>query len=207
MPTIDQLAPATSAGDQDEFLVSQAGTARKITRTQILSGVQPQIAMQTGTLLGRMTAGTGTPESIAIGQNLSLNSGTLSASAAPFQVNQLPAGVVPSPGDLLVVGQSGTNVSVTYSQLLGGLASIPNVDVSQATVMPTGSTSASRLADLTATFLPVTGGSLTGSLTLATDPVSPGQAATKSYVDGKAAGALLKTGGTLSGPLVLAADP
>jgi hypothetical protein len=207
MPTIDQLAPATSASDQDEFLVSQAGTARKITRTQILSGVQPQIAIQTGTLLGRMTAGTGTPESIAIGQNLSLNTGTLSASAAPFQVSQLPAGVVPSPSDLLVVGQSGTNVSVSYRQLLGGLASIPNVDASQAVVTPTGSKSASKLADLTAIFLPVTGGSMTGTLTLATDPASPGQAATKSYVDAQAAGALLKTGGTLSGPLVLAADP
>ena len=48
MPTIDELAPAASASDSDEFLVSQSGIARKVTRTQILNGVQVQLAVQPG---------------------------------------------------------------------------------------------------------------------------------------------------------------
>ena len=76
MPTIDDLAPATSVSDYDEFVVSQAGIARKITRTQVLNGLQPQLALPRGTLLGRISAGTGGPEVITVGQNLILNGTT-----------------------------------------------------------------------------------------------------------------------------------
>jgi hypothetical protein len=51
--------------------------------------------------------------------------------------------------------------------------------------------------------LPITGGSLTGTLTLAADPTVALGAATKGYADLK----LALTGGTLTGPLLLAADP
>ena len=55
--------------------------------------------------------------------------------------------------------------------------------------------------------LSLTGGTLTGALTLAADPVGSMQAATKKYVDNQVATALPKSGGTLSGALSLAADP
>jgi hypothetical protein len=71
MPTIDQLAPATSASNNDEFIVTQSGIARKITRAKVLNGVQPQIAMSAKSLLGRMSSGMGAPETIAVGENLS----------------------------------------------------------------------------------------------------------------------------------------
>jgi hypothetical protein len=56
-------------------------------------------------------------------------------------------------------------------------------------------------------FLPLSGGTLTGPLTLAGDPTLPLQAATKQYVDaavaggGGGGGGLPLTGGTLTGPL------
>ena len=77
MPTIDQLAPATAASDNDELLVSQSGIARKVTRAQVLAGVQPQLAISSGTLLGRISGGMGGPEQISIGANLSLTNGAL----------------------------------------------------------------------------------------------------------------------------------
>src|SRR5664279_5610193 len=117
MPTIDQLSPATSAADTDEFPVSQAGITRSITRSQVLNGVQPAIALTSGSLLGRISTGIGAPEVIAVGSNLLLSSGTLSASAVPFVIGALPAGNVPASADLLSVSQSGTNVAVTYAQL------------------------------------------------------------------------------------------
>ena len=66
MPTIDELAPATAASDGDEIPVSQNSITRKITRAQILAGVQAQLSIPAGTLLGRIPAGTGSPETIAV---------------------------------------------------------------------------------------------------------------------------------------------
>src|SRR5689334_17405339 len=99
MPTISQLAPATAASDSDEMLVSQAGATRKITRSQVLAGVQPAITTPAGALLGRSGAKAGAPEPIIVGDNLVLTNGTLSAAASPFTVGALPAGTVPASGD------------------------------------------------------------------------------------------------------------
>ena len=207
MPTIDQLAPATAAADTDEHIVSQAGTALKMTRAQILAGVQPQLALQSGTLLGRSSAGTGAPESLAVGANLTLSTGTLSASAMPYVIGALPAGTVPAPGDLIPLSQGGTNSAVPYSQFLSGLPEIANVDASQMLLTATGSTTSVKLADFAAGVLPIAGGSMTGPLTLPAIPTAPLQAAAKTYVDSQLATALPRAGGTLSGPLTLAADP
>ncbi len=64
-------------------------------------------------------------------------------------------------------------------------------------------------------YVPFSGGTLTGPLTLASDPVSPLHAADKQYVDNQIAVVNSSasshyvpfTGGTLTGPLTLAADP
>src|SRR5689334_17461497 len=147
MPTIDQLAPATSATDTDEFVVSQAGTTKRISRAQVLNGVQPQIALSAGSLLGRASSGVGAPEVLTVGANLILSGGTLAASATPFAISTLPAGNVPASGDLVAMSQAGRNVSVTYSQLLSGISGLANIDISQGLVAPTGRTIYTKLAD------------------------------------------------------------
>ena len=83
MPTVDQLAAATAAADTDALPASQSGVLRKVTRTQLLAGTQTQITLPSGSLLGRASAGLGTPETIAVGAGLALASGTLSATPAP----------------------------------------------------------------------------------------------------------------------------
>ena len=207
MPTIDELAPATAATNTDEILVSQNGTVRKITRAQVLAGVQPALAIPAGTLLGRSSAGLGAPQTISIGNNLSLSGSTLVATATPFVVSSLPAGTVPAPTDDVPIGQNGTNTAVTYSQFMSGLSAVPNLDASHAIVIPTGTTSGVKLGDMASTILPLGGGAMTGPLILSGPPSVAGQAATKSYVDGQVAAALPISGGTLSGPLSLASDP
>jgi hypothetical protein len=207
MPTIDQLAPATAAGDNDALLVSQGGTTRKITRAQVLAGVQPQLAVPNGSLVGRSSAGTGVPEVIGVGANLNLSDGTLSATASPFVVANLPAGTVPSKADLVPVGQSGTNMMVTYAQFMSGLSSVTNVDVSQMIITPAGASATVKLADFAASTLPISGGTLTGPLVLAADPVAPMEPASKGYVDAQASSSLSLSGGTLTGALILAGDP
>jgi hypothetical protein len=61
---------------------------------------------------------------------------------------------------------------------------------------------------LPALYLPLTGGTLSGPLLQAADPVNPLGTATKQYVDGKFTVAYLPlSGGTMTGTLTLAADP
>ncbi len=207
MPTIDELAPAVSASDEDEFMVSQAGIARKVSRAQILTGVQDQISLPSASLLGRSDTGIGRPEAISIGQNLVFNGTTLSALATPFTINGLPTGNVPAPGDLVSVSQGGTNVAVAYSQFLMGLPEVTNIDLSQGLVKPAGSGSSTTLAILTSNMMSTSGGSLSGPLLLAGDPVLSSQAVTKSYVDGTASKSLTFSGGSLIGELFLSGAP
>ncbi len=207
MPTIDELAPATSASDLDEFIVSQAGIARRVTRAQVLNGVQAQLVVPAASLLGNPTQGIGLVSTIAVGQNLNFNGSTLSATASPFIIENLPAGNVPANGDLIAVAQAGTSNAVTYGQFMNGIGGIPNINLSHALVTPTGAMSTQTLGQLAAGILPLTGGTLVGSLTLAGPPVGPAQAATKSYVDQQVGVALPLAGGSLSGRLTLSSSP
>jgi hypothetical protein len=207
MPTIDELAPASSASDSDEFIVSQAGIVRRITRAQVLNGVQSQLAVPSGSLLGSSGSGIGTPEVITVGRNLNFNGSTLSAAAAPFIINNLPTGTVPSSGDLISMSQAGAAVAVTYGQLLNGIAGIPNINLTQALVTPAGATTVQTLGQLTAAMLPLSGGTLTGGLTLSGTPTASTQAASKGYVDQQFAAALPLVGGSLSGMLTLCGTP
>jgi hypothetical protein len=206
MPTIDELAPATAASDTDELVASQSGVARKLTRAQVVSGLQPALSVPSGTLLGRQSSGTGAPETLTIGGNLVLNGGTLSA-ATEYVVNALPLGTVPAAGNLVAMGQGGVNTAVPYGQFMSGLPGVPGVDASQTLVTPTGATASQKLADFAAGTLPTAGGTLAGALTLAANPTTPLQAATKQYVDMLSAAALPTAGGFMTGSLTLAADP
>lgn len=120
MPTIDQLSQATAASDTDEFVVSQNGVARKIMRDQIIAGLQPSIATDSGTLLGRLSAGSGGPETVIVGNGLNLTANGL-AVTTPFAVDPLPATSNVADADLVPVSQSGQLTKATRAQLVAGL--------------------------------------------------------------------------------------
>ena len=84
MPTIDNLQPAIAASDSDVVLISQAGTARKLTRATLLAGTQPQLTLAANSLLGRSSPGVGGPESVHIGAGLALSSGVLTTQSLPL---------------------------------------------------------------------------------------------------------------------------
>ena len=148
MPTINQLPPATAVTDTDAVLVSQGLFTRRVTRAQLLAGLQQQISVGQGQLLGRASTGNGPPETLSLGNNLSLSGMVLSANVAPLSVPNLPAGGVLSASDLIPVAQGGRNVAVSYAQFLSGLASVGRVDVSVATVSAMGTGVSRRLADV-----------------------------------------------------------
>ena len=149
MPTIDALAPALSAADTDELMVSQAGVARRVTRAQLLAGTQPALALAQNALLGRQSPGTGAPESIGIGANLTLANGFLSA-PPPFAIASLPQGQVPAAADRVAVGQGGGNAGISYADFMSGLGAVPGVDGSLLLAIPDGAGTARTLAEVLA---------------------------------------------------------
>lgn len=206
MPTVDQLAPATAASDGDILLVSQSGTSRKVTRSQIIAGLQAQIVVPGGALLGRASNGNGTIEPIQIGPGLTLSAGSLAVNSSMFATSALPAGVVPGPADRVRVNQNGTEMAVSYSQFMMGISSLPALDISTTLITPAGSIAPQRVAVWAGSVLTTAGGAFSGAVTLAADPTSNLQPATKQYVDTKSAALLAIAGGTVTGPLTVAAS-
>jgi hypothetical protein len=147
MPTINELPPAISVSDSDELVVSQSDIARCATRAQLLAGVQPALAVPTGSLLGRMSAGVGAPETIALGANLTLAQGALSAPAA-FSVSSLSGAGAPQPGDLVAMGRGGQNVAASYAQFMGGLPQVAGIDGSGLLANVASTPAPRRIADL-----------------------------------------------------------
>jgi len=147
MPTIDELAAATSVSDGDELMISQSDIARKATRAQLLSGVQPALAVAQGTLLGRVSSGIGNPEAIAIGANLTVANATLSAPPA-FSIAGQSIGSTPQAGDLVAVGQGGQNAAISFATFAAGLAGVAGIGASNFVATPTGGIGTRLLADL-----------------------------------------------------------
>lgn len=149
MPTVDELPAAQSVSDRDELLLAQNGTAVRATRAQVLSGVQKQIFLEGGCLLGRASAGVGEVESIGIGANLSIVRGSLTAQKA-FDPTALSDGTVPVGSDDVLMVQANSSRRVSYGAFLAGLSSVAGVDFSHGCVTPAGAGVARDLATLLA---------------------------------------------------------
>ncbi len=130
MPSIEELAAATGVSDDDELPVSQSGTVRRATRAQILAGVQPQLVLAQGDLLGRFSAGSGAAEAVLVGANLTLAGGALSA-PAPYSPAALPAGGSVGGSDLVPLVQGGVNVALPYAGFMAGLSALAGFNLSQ----------------------------------------------------------------------------
>jgi len=129
MPTIEQLDTANIAADDDLLPISRAGRLLRASRAQVVAGLQPALAVPSGTLVGRSSSGLGGPEPIGIGANLRLAGGVLSAAAA-FSVTALPGANSPAPGDLVPVSQLGRDGVATYGALMAGLGGLRDIDLS-----------------------------------------------------------------------------
>jgi Fibronectin type III domain len=79
MPTISELPPATTVAAADEIPISQGGIARAASVGTLLASTQPAIIVESPSLLGRTSIGSGGPEPVGVGIGVSLSSGTLVA--------------------------------------------------------------------------------------------------------------------------------
>jgi parallel beta-helix repeat protein len=155
MTTIPQLLSASAVTDADLVPISQSGILRAASHAQLTAGLQPSLTLSASQLLGRASAGIGSPEPIAIGANLTLAGNTLSATAAPFTIAALPAAAAPSSTDLVSLSQVGANKQLNYAGFMAGLSSLANLDISQLAATPTGLATPRRVADQLADTLPI----------------------------------------------------
>lgn len=147
MPSIDQLAAASGVSDQDELPISQSGLVRRTTRSQLLAGLQAQLTVGQGELLGRLSPGIGTPEPVAVGANLTLAGGMLTA-PAPYRPATLPLGRPAGGADLVPMVQSGADAALAYAQFMAGIASLAGFDLSQHRAAGSGAPHSRSFADI-----------------------------------------------------------
>ncbi|GAB0116886.1 right-handed parallel beta-helix repeat-containing protein [Acidisoma sp. 7E03] len=147
MPTIDQLQAAIASSDTDELMATQSGSSRKVTRAQLLAGLQPAIVVPPGALLGNSGSSSSGPLAITVGSNLTLTNGVLSA-PAPFVISNLPSGSTPAATDLVPLSQNGTAGSVSYGTFLSGLTTLASFDASPLQAIATGGSTRRSLGAL-----------------------------------------------------------
>ncbi len=145
--SIPALPSAASVGTADLVPISQNGAAAQASVGQLLSGVQPALTIASGTLLGRVSAAAGQPEPVTIGANLALTGGTLSSSAPPLSLAQLPVANTPALTDQVLIAQGGTNKTASYGTFMAGLSEVGGLNVSSAVAQATEGTVQRVIAD------------------------------------------------------------
>jgi hypothetical protein len=117
MTTIPQLPVVAEVGSDDLLPLSQGGVLYAATVEQIVHGLQSQITLSTGGLLGRVSAGAGGPETIGLGNGLSLVTGSLTATGGDHAA--FPVQATMSLTDQVVLNANGKPSLLALSALRG----------------------------------------------------------------------------------------
>ena len=121
MPTISQLPVGNTVSASDLVPISQGGSAHAVSVGALLAQTQPAIMVEPPSLLGRISIGPGGPDTIAVGDGLILNNGTLSLKrtfgAGNFNPASLPIQTSISPTDQIVVTSSGVEQLAELGQI------------------------------------------------------------------------------------------
>ena len=117
MTTIPQLPLVTEVGAGDLLPLSQDGTLYAATVGQLVTGLQAEIILPTGDMLGRVSTGAGAPEPVSIGAGLDLAGGSLSATGADHA--KFPLQATLSLTDQVIMNAAGTPALLDVVALRG----------------------------------------------------------------------------------------
>ncbi|MDD2877998.1 MAG: collagen-like protein [Acidiphilium sp.] len=130
MTTIPQLPTVVTVGYGDLVPLSQNGTLYAATVAQITAGLQTEIVLPTGDVLGRASAGAGAPEALTLGAGLALSATTLAATGTDHLAFPLLGSF--ASGDEVIVNAAGAPARLPVADLRGlfaagsGIAIDPN---------------------------------------------------------------------------------
>jgi hypothetical protein len=127
MPTISQLPQASAISATDEVPISQSGAARAASVGSLLSSAQPVIIIDSSSLLGRQSLGSGGPEQIDIGIGLNLSDGTLVADGLDHAIFLTTSSL--SAQSELVISNQGTPMLMQATLLRGLFSAGQNVAI------------------------------------------------------------------------------
>ncbi len=91
MPTLEQLPQVSVTTPQDLLLLDQNGQTSAVSVATLLDGVQPQLELASGTLLGRVSVGPGGVEPVGLGSSLALSEGALAVNTQVIAPADSPA--------------------------------------------------------------------------------------------------------------------
>lgn len=116
MPTIGKLPAAQVLQPTDVLPVDQGTGTNGVTVATLLQGQQPAIMTPTGTLLGRVSLGSGGPETVALGTGLVMSAGTIAIGGSLTSlldgqtVDELQAAAIARDTDSFPVDQGGATL-------------------------------------------------------------------------------------------------
>src|SRR6195952_5247403 len=157
MPTISQLPAATLVSAGDKVPVSQEGTARAISIGALLASTQPEIIIDSPSLLGRASLGSGGPEQVGVGTGINLSRGTLVADGSDHAIFPVVSNL--SLESDVIVSHQGTPMRMQASLLRGLFSAGHNVAIDPDGVISSsaaGTVSGSINAGSPISALPVT---------------------------------------------------
>src|ERR1700722_17795008 len=115
MPTIPQLPSADAVSASDLLPISQGGSTHAVSVGALLAQTQPAVIIGPPSLLGRYSIGPGGPDTIAVGDGLTLNNGTLTSNG--LDVDLLPLQTALTSGDQIIVNSGGVSQLLEVNQL------------------------------------------------------------------------------------------
>ncbi len=113
MPTIANLPVAAALSSTDVMPIDQGNGTNGVTLATLFAGQQTAIMTPTGTLLGRVSLGSGGPETVSLGTGLVISGGTIAVGGSLSglldgeTVDQLQAAAIPQDTDSFPVDQGG----------------------------------------------------------------------------------------------------
>lgn len=196
MPTIANLPAAIAISPTDTLAIDQGSGTNSVTVATLLEGLQPAIISATGTLLGRISTGAGSPETVSLGSGLVMSSGTLTVGGSITglldgeTVDQLQAASLANDTDSFAVDQGGAAlVRQTFAALwsyvatklpiaLHRVAELTSDTVLDATSHNNAILVCSSSLTLSANFLNMGSGFSCQVINLSSGPVTMGQGIT-----------------------------
>ena len=144
MPTISELPVAPLVAATDEVLISQGGTARATLVGSLLASTQSAITVDSPSLIGRTSLGSGGPEQVNIGVGINFAGNTLVANGSDHAV--FPVASSLSLESDLVISNQGSAMLMQASLLRGLFSAGTNVAID-----PNGVISATATGTITGT--------------------------------------------------------